>query len=393
MNFNIKLHLLNALLFLLSSCSDKVGDLSESTDTPSILRSTGYNKLPTGNTLGFLTNSISYKWDHNTKEGIISIFNIANNSIINFREKNPLQNQEIKLKEDGPNNVGNPGLLGSHLYHSKDSIFIYNNPLGKLFLIDSQGQLLNSYLATDYTSSKNLPAPFPSTLRPFFLINQIILIPCGINNYSEEYSSYPSSLSIDLQTKNVSYNSVYPEVYDQAFWGVPFKWDTGISINPSQGKILYNYPISNNVYTTDLSFSGPKTINIPSNYFKSPQPYDTDPTTYLDVNKKFDYKTMENESMSKSDFAGILYDEFNHVYYRVAYLRPSLEEVKAGNKAPDFSIITLDENLEKIGEDYFDQKTYDNTMIFVSSKGLNIARKDLFYENEELIQFEVFKPN
>lgn len=102
---------------------------------------------------------------------------------------------------------------------------------------------------------------------------------------------------------------------------------------------------------------------------------------------------MENEAMSHSDFAGILYDEFNKVYYRIVYLRPNLEEVKAGNKAPNFSIITLDENLQKIGEDFFDQKTYDNSMIFVSSKGLNIARKDLFYENEELIQFEIFKPN
>ncbi len=89
---------------------------------------------------------------------------------------------------------------------------------------------------------------------------------------------------------------------------------------------------------------------------------------------------------------GILHDLTNQVYYRIAYIRPSIGEVEEDNRIPDISIITLDKNLIKIGEDFFKGKTYDNTMIFVTSRGLNIARKDLYSEDENYLIFEVFAP-
>lgn len=356
------------------------------------LDSIGLTSLPTGNTIGFFTNSISYYKDTKSLEGIISIYNPNTNSIVQFREDNPNFFSQINLEIDGPNGIGNPGLSGSHLYHSNDSIFIYNNSSGILHLINNNGDLINKFLVTDYDNSNNFPAPFPSVLRPIQIFKNSIIMTCGINNYPKKYSNYPSLVSINLSTKKINYLSTFPKIYDKAFWGAAFKYDPGIAINKKKNKIVFSYPINQNLIESDMDFEKYKEIYGGSYYFEEPKPYNLDPSSYKEIGRGIDYKVLEAESLARSDFAGILFDQFNNFYYRIAYIRPTIEEVKSGKTAANFSIIIFDQNLKKIGEDYFSSKKYDNTMIFVTSKGLNIARKDLYNENEDLLQFEILTP-
>ena len=59
-------------------------------------------------------------------------------------------------------------------------------------------------------------------------------------------------------------------------------------------------------------------------------------------------------SRTSSDFNKIISDPYRGYYYRVAYIRPTLEEFRSGNTVIDFSISILNEDFKKIGEKLFD---------------------------------------
>ncbi|MGW8124066.1 DUF4221 family protein [Roseivirga echinicomitans] len=100
----------------------------------------------------------------------------------------------------------------------------------------------------------------------------------------------------------------------------------------------------------------------------------------------------QNEySLSTSDYNRIIYDSYRNVYYRIAYLRPSIDMLRLGQRTIDFSISILDENFIKIGERKFDGKIYRSSMILVGSLGLNIARIDLYNDDQDLLSYDIFK--
>jgi hypothetical protein len=99
----------------------------------------------------------------------------------------------------------------------------------------------------------------------------------------------------------------------------------------------------------------------------------------------------DNHALSTSDFRGIYFDRNRKLYFRVALIRPDFEKLSV-SKVPDFSIIILNEQLEKIGERFFSSSIYDPAHIFLSSEGINLFRKDLYGKNENKITFEVFEP-
>jgi hypothetical protein len=355
------------------------------------LKQTGTLSVSTERGLNFFNHSISYFRDDTS--AVLSILKSDENLLHFFNANNGRWLKSVDLELEGPNGVGGLGMVSSHLFHSRDSIFIYNVQTGFLSLMDERGKKINTYLVTDYDDDANFPAPFPSTTRPFFFHQGKIYMSCGINNYSDSFDQYPSSLTIDLNSKKINYSSTFPEKYDEAFWGLSFKYDAGIALDQKNKKIVFNYPIDNFLYSRSLDSSQKQEKHFSNSlYFESSTPFDPDSEKYKTINFNEKNAELENHALSDSDFPGILYDDVNHVFYRIAYIRPDINEVKVGNRLPNFSIITLDKNLVKIGEDFFDGKIYDNSMIFVTSKGLNIARKDLYEKNENYLEFEVFSP-
>jgi hypothetical protein len=382
------------LLFygLVCSCESKSKDSGANQYLKKIeLQRVANLKLSTEDGLNFFNHSISnYK---GRKGETISILNPNKNIIHLFNGIDGEKLKNINLELDGPNGVGGLGMVSSHLIHNLDSIFIYNLQTGILFLVDEKGQKINQYLVTDYTDEINFPAPFPSTITPFYFFDGKIYMSCGINNYSDKFVEYPSSLVLDLDSKKISYNSTFPPKYDEAFWGITFKYDAGITVNHVEKKILFNFPIDNWVYSQDLeSKSNPEKKLANSIYFEEHKAFDPNPEKYKSIDFSTKNIPLEHHAFSNSDYAGILFDPNNQVYYRIAFIRPNIADVEEGNRVPDISIITLDRNLKKIGEDLFLGKTYDNTMIFVTSRGLNIARKDLYSKDENYLEFEVFSP-
>lgn len=104
------------------------------------------------------------------------------------------------------------------------------------------------------------------------------------------------------------------------------------------------------------------------------------------------YYERENEyNFSSSDFSALRIDPYQRLYFRLSYLRPSLDSVKMGFIIPDFSLIILDEKLNTVGEVRFEGGKYSSAMHFIRGKSYYIARKDIYDKNENEIAFSRFE--
>ncbi|MCE7055730.1 DUF4221 domain-containing protein [Algoriphagus sp. AGSA1] len=357
--------------------------------TTSLVPSDSFS-ISTKNAFDLYSTSLSYLT--NAESEYISILNPNTQTISLYKNEDSQVSREIKIEIEGPNGIGELGFDSSHFLFSQDSIYIYNLQIGSLFLINEKGEVLNRYTITDYSDSINFPAPYPSNVRPIQSDFKQLFFPCGINNYPNDYENYPSVLSIDLESGQIKYPITYSNVYDQAFYGLSFKYDTGIAFNKNDNSITISYPVDNFIYkyytengNIEMKYGG-------SEHFDQIEFYDADPDKFERIDFINENEKLKNHALSNSDFAGILYDQFRNYYYRIAYIRPTIDEVKSGKTIPELSIIILDENLNKVGEDLFSSKIYDNSLLFISSSGLNIARKDLFEADENFIFFDTFIP-
>jgi hypothetical protein len=141
-----------------------------------------------------------------------------------------------------------------------------------------------------------------------------------------------------------------------------------------------------NEKTTTLHYVG-------STHIEAIEPYQSNVRFFEKQNPSVKDYNQSLHGYSISDYQGILYDRFNRIYYRIAYLRPSLDRVESGEQTPDFSIIILNEQFEKIGERVFKKNVYDPSKIVATSLGLLIGRRDFYAKDENFMVFEVFRPS
>ena len=306
--------------------------------------------------------------------------------VYNYDDETLFHIQEFQI--EGPYGVGELGFLSSHYNISKDSLLIYNFQNGVLFLLNDSSSLLNSFRVSNYKDPEVMPAPFPNSIRPIQYINQTVYLSSGLTNRLADFSGFPSVVKIDLLSKKVNFFGEFSNLYSKAYWGNTFKYDPAIAILDE--RIYINFPIDFGIHFSDLKGLKFEIKKIGSDYFKEIPYFKENSNYFLSINPNERNLEEDYFSLSNSDFAGLLVDEQREMLYRIAYLRPSLEEVQRGDRIPDFSVIVLDKNLNKLTEKRFDGKIFDCEMIFVSDEGLNIFRKDLYLKDENFMSFEVW---
>ncbi|WP_425636223.1 DUF4221 family protein [Algoriphagus yeomjeoni] len=392
MKFKLILKRVLFLTLIISGCNQKMeGTFSIPTYTKSTsLIPIDSFKISTENKFNFYSISLSYLKSFESE--YISVFNANTQSIFLYKNKASNAIKEIPLELDGPHGLGELGFDSSHFLFSKDSIYIYNLQIGILFLINEKGEVLNRQRLTDYSDPINLPVPYPSNVRPIQSDFKKLYFPCGINSYSDDFENHPSVLSIDLNSGEIKYPITYSKIYDNAFYGLSFKYDTGIAFNRTDNSVTVSYPVDNFIYKYYTKNANKEKKYAGSEHFNNIEAYDADPSKFEKIDFSNENDKLKNHALSNSDFAGILYDQFRNFYYRIAYIRPTVEDVKSGKTIPELSIIILDKDLNKVGEDIFSSKIYDNSLIFVSATGLNIARRDLYETDENFIVFDTFIP-
>ncbi len=330
-----------------------------------------------------------------TKKGeVLSLVNLYDKSIKIFDLSNSLQNRTIYLEEKGINGIGKISSILSHLYINEDSIFIYNPWANRtLFLINSKSKILfKKKLSDGGNNLPSLPVPIPSQSRPILKVRNKLYFTCGFPPFlREKKSDYPMVLEFDIANSKSRYIFPLSEKYDKGFWGDIYKYQPAFTYNNSASKFVLSFNIDENLYFGDEQTGKISLIDkdATSKFIKTPQPMYADVS--YEFSKELDYNKIGTFSLSASDYSKIFYDPYQSVYYRIVYIRPSKEEVRKGKRRSSFSIIVFDSKFNKIGEQFFDTRKYIGAMIFISKKGLLIARKDLYDENEDELSFSAFK--
>ncbi len=278
--------------------------------------------------------------------------------------------------------------VSTHIFNSPNDLLIYNSNSGTLFNIDSTGYVKTKYDIINYSKDKNTPFPEPSTINPSIKNGDNIYFSCGLISRTD-YRNIGMILKYNLKTRKREFILPLPDTYNKAFWGSPFKYLPNLTLNSKDSTLVISYPISSIVYKADLNGNIIDDVSVGSKYFSEIKPMFND-INYAD-GKNRDYGNEDIFSFSNSDFAKIIFDEDKNLYYRFAFIRPDINEVKLGNKIPDFSIIITDENLKKIGESRFSGEIYDISMVAVTKHGIWLPRKDFYVEDHSKISFSLFK--
>lgn len=311
-------------------------------------------------------------------------------TLVIFDYKDTNKSRKVQFEYEGPNGVGNLA-TSAHYLHSFDSIYLFHHWSGVLLHMTDSGKIINRYPLVDYGDTPKLPMPFPNTAAPMLYAQGKLLIPCTITLYQNDYRDYPSSLSVDLETEKVNYLSVFPELYNEVYWGTKFKYEPAMAYNPTSDELVLSYPVDPFLQNINLRTGEVSQHFVGSEHFEAIPPFKQDPSHYLKRVKGTRDLEEDDHSMSTSDYRGIYYDQNHNLYYRVALIRPTVERLSV-SRVPDFSIMILNERFEKLGECLFSSKVYDPSKIFISSTGINLFRRDMHDENENKIVIEVFEP-
>ncbi|MFC3417398.1 DUF4221 family protein [Algoriphagus hitonicola] len=351
------------------------------------LSESGYFSLMLDQSIGQTSNSMSYS----SSDDVLSIFNILNHSLYLFNGENGKISSIIPLEFEGPNGVGDLGLISSHLIKSQKEIYLYNQNIGVLFKIDSSGVILNKARVTDYRDEANLPVPYPSTMRPFYVKGDLVFFPCEINNRLSDYSSYPAVLRYDLGKKEAKSIISFSSPYNEAYWGPYYKYQPSLTFGP-KNNIYVSFPIDHTIYIMDSNGDFVDSRYVGSKFMKEFEPYQEDVEYWKSVDLSVADERERIHGYSTSEYRSILYDETNSLFYRICFIRPSEEEILNEVYDFDISIIIMDKNLNKVGESVYPSSKYNFDMIFLRKGELFVKRNDLSEKIENEIVFEMLKP-
>jgi len=352
------------------------------------LHSVKLKEFPLDPNLRFSTNSIGVSQIGDSE--YLSFLDTDLLRVVIFDYHFPENQRIVQMEHEGPHGVGNLS-TSAHYLHSFDSIYVLNHFRGELVHLSDSGQVRRRYILSAYKNKSNPPMPMPSTSAPILFAKGKLLIASTITFYQGDYHGFPSSMSVNLASMEVEYHSKFPELYSKAYWGTKFKYEPGIAYNPSSDELVMSYPVDPFLQKINLNDGSEQRCFVGSEFFESIPPYRNDPDHYAKrVVGSLDLEE-DNHALSTSDYRGIYFDRNRKLYFRVALIRPDFEKLSV-SKVPNFSIIILNEQLEKIGERFFSSSIYDPAHIFLSSEGINLFRKDLFGKNENKITFEVFEP-
>ena len=169
-----------------------------------------------------------------------------------------------------------------------------------------------------------------------------------------------------------------------------FNWGDGLlnyvyyDVKDANGEILIGIANNSELNMTNLDMSESSNFETQSIYFDEVKPFSND------YNKNPDPYELEDYYFSNGRYWGIIHDSYRSLTYRLTQYPFDTDLVENGMRKMKSSIIVLNAEFEKIGEQDINTDEYDLSMIYVSEEGLNIASKKKFKENESFLVFDTF---
>lgn len=318
---------------------------------------------------GLLFNII---WERNE----IQIYDIAKGDLV----------KNLNFENEGEQGVGD--LFGFHV-HNLDSIFLFGQSVPMIYLTDTSGiikQRLRYVVPDGYSSAFVHPSYFLS--QPIVSGDELLVKTHVNGNYREFTNELLSAshmvYSINLTNGNVRFiNHLYPG--DYLVEGLKHFES---SMAKGKDKIVY-------------SLFGDHRLFYASSFEEDLQSKDVS-SQYLDARLKLfpsggeRLETMQYMNTS-SRYDNLIYDPYRNLYYRFAYPTlniSELNEIQRLRTAPGpFVIMVLDDELNILGETYFEAGRYLPTNFFIHKDGLylSINHPDHPENDEDMFKFELLR--
>lgn len=292
---------------------------------------------------------------------------------------------ELLLEKTGPNGVGAPH--GLYL-QSKDSIYVISSYDYKIRLINDKSKVIRSYNILNnekFNESTGLISPYSASL-PIKIKDQLYfsVIP-DRDPFKPSFFDGYINLKLNLKTGTFNYFNSFPKEFKNNIWGSG-AMDYSFTLGQDQSSLIYSFDISDSLLIYDIEKEQKYRVNAKSVYKQQKAVPMKARVSNADMEERQRY------NLTTTFYAGIVYDQFNEVYYRfVQHAYPYKDgngEINQYHEKP-ISVIIMNKNFELIGETKLADNTFSDWIYFISSDGLCIANANP--ENPDLDEdFVVF---
>lgn len=309
----------------------------------------------------------------NTK--YLTFLNTYNNAIYFYDYNSLAFIKKITYDKKGPDGILKP--MGYHI-KTMDSIYVYDGATISLLLTNGKGQILNKYSLKKNLDIKetNWTVMYPQyrsyTTMPIMMTSKEILFTGQFMQSipKDIISNFKFTARLDLKTQQVSFLHGYPK----ELYGEDYNWEGGLytevypELHPDGDKLIYSFPVSHDLYIAELNSESYTKVYGGSNFANTIQSIAKDP-------RKTSREAMLRHVIEQDEYAGIRYDKYRDVYYRI--MRKGAENDAMALKEKPIVIIVMDKDFKYLGETtigLWREWNYNN--VFVTKEGLNIEYLD-----------------
>lgn len=353
--------ILSLILLLLISCNPVNNNNSYCLEP-------GTNQIiiPIDNNTSYYSESMFIYTDQ-SGSSFLSMENTQTNELNFYTLDSCKLSHKIKIAQEGPNGISN--IWGHHII-SLDSILVYSFNKFSIYLINRQGQVLQTYKLFENKDPLFCNPPISMIYNPMIIVDSCLYLNQYLKYTNTDYDGdalekYP--IVIQLNMKNSIAKKMpltYPRLWEHELSNPIFSFSREFD-----GKnFIFSFDISNYLYVTKDNNSFER-YDCKSRYIK------TEPINHYSQDPFMAQKQItENES-----YGAIIYDKYRNVYYRFVYhqCEISKQEVSETFKTrKKFSIIILNSKFQIIGESFFPENTYIPKMFFINNNGLYISNNN-----------------
>jgi len=266
-----------------------------------------------------------------------------------------------------------------------DSLYVTNYYDTNIYLYNSKPELLKKYSYKYETENQIIEKLFSNTRlhKKIEIFNDKVHFSPRVYKRSSENNQ---SLAFQLNLKNnelINLDFKFPNNY---FNSEVF---THVLSREYDGENFIYAPLkSHELWITDVNHNNIETKKIESDYFRQ----------FTVESENDDIQKSVFNSVYNSSYGPIVFDKYRNIYYRFFYpgIDVQKDEKELGfmslNKSY-FTVIVLDENLNKITEIEMPKDSYDMGVFFVNSKGLNIStnHRNSKTLDEDFLKFHTLK--
>ena len=315
----------------------------------------------------------------------VALYNPPGNTICVFNHHTGSEQEKIQLYKEGPHAVR--GIQGFY-YHNSDSVWLYQSWENMLVLINCKGEIISKNVLNELykhvsQQQKRSVSPFPLSDMPIKKWGDWFILQ-GMNG-PEVKNNFSSACTIlyNLRTDSIRLVNEYPSLYGENQdmndnWGTFSYRAVPYTLN-IENEMVLSFPADDSIRVKNLTY-GTTTSHF-AGYSKK------HPVHPISGIKKSD---LRRHYLEQIQYAGIFYDKFRNLYYRLALLPTSDYDIndEATHEKP-LSVIILDSSFSKVGEFDLSKGRYFYRHSFVAEEGLCI---NVYSENDDYLKFMILKP-